>query len=479
MKNYMKNIAFDYTKKKSNGGLKVLIIGILAIIVGSFMLDVYDQSRNPNKNGSNIENPIIPEVSGTEVKKCEGTDIQVNKLIKGFSGNKKWYLKGDEFKKEDKELTLTLNVDLDYLATQLPEKKVTLKYSVVDTSINGVFEEKDGKYIAKIDIKSLPVGAYKYVAEIDFECGAVRTAEGTFYVSYPLYVTWTMDWEGNDVSDTYLSQMAAMSAQHKVPMTHFFNPRIYLSSVMSTSRSQYLTNWVINRQNVNGDDIGLHLHMYPDLITAAGAKVNTNARKWGQNNIGVGYDVITADYSEEDLLKMINWSKSQFLDNGLGMPVMYRTGGWYADEKTLSAIEKAGFVLDSSGRSSYVLGANNLQGFWYLSSTTRPYKPNKFDQNSDEAPNMKLWEFPNNGADSTGYDADTLIYRFKDNYNGKPLKEAQVLTYLSHPPYFYIDRPIMDKVFKEVDKNLYSNDNGPVIYTTLGNAYQIWSSQYE
>lgn len=476
----MRNIAFDYTKKKSNGGIKVLIIGILAIIVGSFMLDVYDQSKNPNNtDDSNTTDNGTPEVSGTEVKKCEGTDIEINKLIKGFGGNRKWFLKGDEFKKEEKTLTLTLNSDLDYLATQLPDKKVTLKYYVVDTSIIGEFEEVDGKYIAKIDTTTLPVGAYKYVAEVDFECGAVRTTEGSFYVSYPLYVTWTMDWEGNDVSDAYLSQMSAMSAQHNVPMTHFFNPRIYLSSVMSTSRSQYLTNWVINRQVKNGDDVGLHLHMYPDMIVASGAKVNTNAKRWGQNNMGVGYDVITSDYPEEDLLKMLSWSKSKFLENGLGMPVMYRAGGWYANMTTLNALEKSGFVLDTSGRTSYGLGENNLRGFWYLSSTTKPYKPNKFDQNSDEAPNMKLWEFPNNGGDSTGFDAETLIYRFKDNFNGKPLKEPQVLTYLSHPQYFYIDKPVMDKVFREVDKNLYSKDNGPVIYTTLGNAYQIWSSQYD
>jgi hypothetical protein len=80
---------------------------------------------------------------------------------------------------------------------------------------------------------------------------------------------------------------------------------------------------------------------------------------------------------------------------------------------------------------------------------------------------MELWEFPNNGGDSWAYSADDMISRFKDNYNGGISDSTKVVTYLSHPHWFNIDEPKINKVLDHVDKFGIVEDRGPVVYRTL------------
>src|SRR5690606_28658143 len=122
---------------------------------------------------------------------------------------------------------------------------------------------------------------------------------------------------GYDVKREHLDTIARQSNEHGVPLTHFFNPRIYTNPNLSPTRAQELTNWVIARRDAHGDDIGLHLHMQPDMVRAAGVEVQENATRWG-SNLKDGYDVLTSEYTYSDMVKMLNWSKSMFNSRGLG-----------------------------------------------------------------------------------------------------------------------------------------------------------------
>ena len=390
--------------------------------------------------------------------------------------NQRWFLVGDEFSTEEQQLSVKIALNQEQQELLKGRTGVALTYTVNGTALDGGLKETQdpGVYQAVIDTSKLKPAEYTLETTITVGEQTWQQESQTFYVSYPVYVAWTLDWEGYDVKQEYLNNIAELSEKHNhMPLTHFFNPRIYTSGALSAERQQYLTNWVITRQRENNDQIALHMHMYPDMVAASGVTPRENPIKWG-NPRDDGYDIITMQYTHEELTQMFNWAQSLFDQKGLGSPSMFRAGGWFANEDTLQAVEAAGFVADSSGRTTYRFGTNNLEGPWTLSTTTQPYQLNINDQNDTNSPNMDIWEFPNNGGDSWAFTDAQMIERFYQNYNQTTITEKKLVTFLSHPEWFYKDYPKMDKVLTETDSHLFSQDKGPVIYITLDEAYQIW-----
>ena len=80
---------------------------------------------------------------------------------------------------------------------------------------------------------------------------------------------------------------------------------------------------------------------------------------------------------------------------------------------------------------------------------------------------MKLWEVPNNGADSWAFSGAQLIGNFNDNYSGGINNSTKVVTYLSHPQGFAHDVPILNELFTNISKYSFNSDSGPLIYTTI------------
>jgi hypothetical protein len=328
-----------------------------------------------------------------------------------------------------------------------------------------------GLYYTSIDTTKLSVGSYQLQTSVVADGEEFKSVKNHVFVSYPLFVTWTMDWEGEDVPDDELVNLAEFSSKYDLPVTQLFNPSIYLSSDIPASRAEYLTEWILNRSEV-GDEIGMHLHMHHYLVEAAEVEVRTSP-KW-TNYLNNGHDVPMTAYTEEEITQIIKYAGNLFLENGLPGPLSFRAGGWFANLETLHALEANGFVIDTSGRESYVWGANRIKGYWSLSSTTHPYKPSTTNQNSSTpGPNFVIWEFPNNGADSWFNKADTLIGRFIDNYKQLPLERSQTVTYLSHPHQIHKDIEVLTPTFDHIDQFLITNDQGPVMYVTLLDAYKL------
>lgn len=379
--------------------------------------------------------------------------------------NRQWILKETAISSPYLKLTYTADIDFSIKPDSPPE------YEIIGTTKKGNLQMNlEGRYEAEIDTSDLAIGRYQVQSKVIGGGTTHLSTKAGFFLSFPLYVTMTIDWEGVDTEDIQLDELLNFSQRHhNLPLTHFFNPRIYVTNEISKERADYLTQWIQVRK-INRDEVGMHLHMHHDMIQAAGVGVKTSP-KW-TNYLNNGHDVPCSTYSYEEFMQILAWAKNEFLIQGLGVPRSFRAGGWFADLDVLRALNDSGFIIDSSGREAYTWGQNRLKGYWNLSSTTRPYHPSVSNQNVSSQPTLTLWEFPNNGADSYFYKAEDLIKRFNDNYNGQPLTQPQTITYLSHPHAFSQDLDVLDPTFDLIDFHLSNEDSGPVLYVTLEQAYE-------
>lgn len=344
-------------------------------------------------------------------------------------------------------------------------------YEIMEKNISGSFSLiGDGEWEAEIPVKDLAPGKYSVQAKIIDGENTFYSQKSGFFVSYPLYFSWTLDWEGYDAPSKYLDNITKVSTDYSLSITHYFNPRIYVATDINESRKTFLTEWLKKRLGKN-DAIGMHLHMFYDLVTAAGVTPK-NEPNWGDN--GDGYGSLTTNYTEEEMAKILTFAKSLFAQNGLPNPIFYRAGGWFANASTLQSVYSNGFVADSSGRNEYHFGKNNQKGFWNLDENTEPYYPSLSDQNRPSNPGDKIGilEIPDNGADTYWYSAPELIDRFKENYDGNFLDYSKAVTFLSHPQW-YKDEEMNKSIqyLNFVDQYNYNKDYGPIIYSDVNEIY--------
>lgn len=440
---------------------KIVILSLFSLIVVIIGLTI-----NKTKNLDN------PSVLGESAEPTPTKAPKVAEIIGVI--NKQWFLIADNLAPADQVLEFKIVVNGE-------DKSFTeTKYLIPEIDMVGlVTQTGDNSYQARVKTDGFKPGEYSIVARFTDSDGLIiESTPNQFFVSYPVYVAWTFDWEGYDVADKHLTNITDISQKYNVPITHFYNPAIMVSSKISSSRKAYLTDWVIDRYENSNDAIALHLHMFPEMVAAAGVTPIADPIRWGDAR-NDGYDVITGQYSVGDMVKMLTWSRDQFAANGLPTPTIFRAGGWYASMNTLQALELSGFTADSSGRTPYSFGTNKLEGFWQLSATTQPYQPNRNDQNSSAAPNLKIMEFPNNGGDSWSYSAAEMISRFDENYAGGVATDPRLVTYVSHPEWFDRDDPKMRAVFDYLADKTYVSGSGPVVYITLADAQNVWQNVVE
>lgn len=400
--------------------------------------------------------------------------------------NKYWVLKEDKIAKTDR-LKITVDVASQGLNNQLSDR---LNYKILGTNFEGqLIKRSSTQYETEVDVNSLNPGVYQIQAIGQSQQEQILSPKESFVVSYPLYVTWSMDWEGYDVRDDFLADMDRIANQYKIPISHFFNARLFIG--INKARAVQLANWIKERQSSRGDSLGLHLHMFYDMVQAAGVdpykmggtdyfgnSITPGDRpRWGSVSQG-GYDTLTSSFSYDELNKIIQWSLNQFKANGMSTPIGFRAGGWFTDIENLYSIEDTGLLYDSSGRTRFTWGSKNATGEWDLASTTQPYRPSTTNQNSpNPAPNFSIWEIPNNGADSYTFSAEQMIQRFNDNLPTNYLNEKRVVTFLSHPHWFNVDKPKLDKLFTHVEQYSNKADRGPVVYVNLDEVYKIWTDK--
>jgi len=351
----------------------------------------------------------------------------------------------------------------------------SMTYQVMGTPITGVMNRLDElTWEATIPVATLAPGSYRLQATVN-DGDIVQTSQQTgFYRSYPLYVAWTQDWEGYDASQAYLDAIEAIASEYHLPLTHFFNPRIYVTETMSSARAQALTQWVKRRLGL-GDALALHLHMFTDFVEQVGIEPKTEPN-WGDR--GDGYGVPMTAYSQAEQQQIIQKGLDLMVANGFAKPDIFRADGWFANLDTLAALEALGFKADSSARTAYTFGRNKLKGYWNVPATAKPYLPSRTDQNHSAATNtFRLLEIPNNGADSYAFSAAQMIERFTMNFGDGILDDKQQLTYLTHPHWFDAkEQARVRELLSFVSQHTASNDRGPVIFTTTNQITDLWTN---
>jgi hypothetical protein len=317
-----------------------------------------------------------------------------------------------------------------------------------------------------IDLSKRKPGNEKLIVAAFLDGKLERSNTLSIFITKPIYIAWTLDWEGVDPTQEYLDMIEDLSSEYEVKLTHFFNPRIMINMKINSARKKELVNWVLNRHNNLGEEIAMHLHMHYDMVEEAGVKAKYDAPTWDK---GVtGYDTPSTAYSYSEYLKILQWGKNKMLEAGLPSPEGFRAGGWFANLETLKAMQDAGFTYDSSARIPFPIGQNKLSQSWDISTKTQPYMISQSDQSKDTEPTLNLLEIPNNGLDSYWSEADTLIQNFYDNYSpGTIAENSRLVTFLSHPEWFYIDEPRLKELFEEVSKFRSDLDLGPVKFVTL------------
>lgn len=361
-----------------------------------------------------------------------------------------------------------------HLSTAVRHETQTVTYQVLDTEVSGnMIGSDDSSWEANIPVDKLPTGAYRIQATLHDGDRQQSSQLTGFYRSYPLYVAWTQDWEGYDASQAYLDAIEDIAKQYQLPITHFFNPRIYVTKTISPQRALALTQWVQRRIKL-GDGYGLHLHMLKDFVEHVGIEPKDEPN-WGDR--GDGYGVPLSAYTKDEQIKMIADANNLLFANGLPKTTIFRAGGWYANLDTLAALEQLGFTADSSARTIYQFGRNRLPGYWNISATAKPYYPSRTNQNRSSGTNdFPILEIPNNGADSYAFSASDMINRFIMNIGNGILADKQQLTYLSHPHWFdEKEQARIRELFTYVSQYTFSNDRGPVIFTTTADIAKIWT----
>lgn len=427
-----------------------------------------------NADDITIENlQETPNIINTNITVGAETRHQVQ-----TSTNKLWFTKHPSTKAISDELVFEAN-----LSNIEVNDKVSATYSIPKANLSGPMNYADGKFRVVLDIDNLEPSVYTIQVEIidlNNNLKIYKSYETPFKVTYPLYVNWSMDWEGFDVAQFNLNELDNIANTYGIPVTQLFNPRIYVEEQtsydqISKERADYLTNWVLDRKASRGDEIGMHIHMFSDMVKEAGVSPRPGSI------IGAAYgDTKTSDFTLEELEKIFRWGFEKFTENGLPRPITYRTGGWFSGPHVLKAVQNVGFLIDTSGRTGGLINPSLQYSSpvpWNLSVTTRPYKPTDGDINRWEGTRLNLWEFPNNGADSYWFNTNDLISRFDQNYTDPRgiLEKPQTVTYLSHPHWLAgIDSPKLHALFRYLTQFLHKNDNGPVIFATLEDIYDQW-----
>jgi len=300
----------------------------------------------------------------------------------------------------------------------------------------------------------------------------VIVASKEIVVTEPEYVVWTLDFEGDASSDQALANTAAIADEQKIPMTVMWNPRVWTTTQVEPARANAMLAWTKDRV-AKGDELSLHVHMWTDLVRAAGVVPRTAPNWAGRSD---GYDVPITAYPENDQRALIEYSLRLMSAHGLARPTTFRAGGQFANDATLRTLAGLGFAADASAVPAGAFG--RLPYPWTLAADAQPYRPSATDAN--KAGGLTLLEAPTIGGNTYGYDVRTIepIIRADLSYlapAGAFATTPRVLTIVSHPGTIdATERAAITALFNAFARLRYDLDKGPVRFVTLAQLAQAW-----
>ena len=321
---------------------------------------------------------------------------------------------------------------------------------------------------AAIDLSGLAPGAYS-VEIIEHLTGGVEAVVGKtdFMLSQPEYVVWTLDFEGDASGDAELANTAAIADGLKIPMSIFWNPRVWTTDQVSSERQDAMLAWTKARQ-AKGDEVALHLHMWTDYVRAVGLVPRT-APSWAGR--GDGYDVPITAYPENEQQAMIGYGVKVMIQHGLPVPTSFRAGGDMGDAATLRAVAASGFTADCTAVARDYPPIGRIPYPWTLPAGAQPYQPSKTDANATG--DLPLLEAPTIGGNTYGFTVQSIQPQIKSNLGlfapaGAVATARKAVTAVSHPGTIVpAERAAIEALLGAFAPLRYDTDSGPVRFVTL------------
>jgi len=291
-------------------------------------------------------------------------------------------------------------------------------------------------------------------------------ATTTFMLSAPVYLVWTLDFEGDAATNETLDNTYAINRMYFVPLTLLWNPRVWTTTQVSRERADVMRQWAMNVVNAGQGEIGLHLHAWTDFVRAAGVAPRTSPSWAGR---GDGYDVPLTSFDEAETKQLLDFALKLMADNGMPRPTSFRGGGLFANAANLRAVAAAGFTADTSATPSGDFG--RLTYPWTLPRDAQPYRPSRTDANV--AGDLPLLEVPNIAGNTYGLTPFSIQRVINDDLAmlpavGAPAMQRRALTLVSHPATIdATERGAIEKLFAAFEPYRWDRDMGPLRYVTL------------
>ncbi|HEY8757690.1 MAG TPA: hypothetical protein VIN74_04265 [Candidatus Limnocylindria bacterium] len=383
-----------------------------------------------------------------------------------MSLDRHWHTLPDSFDRSPLHATVTFAGDV---AAGRPYVEVTgTGSSTVPTARAPLTRQAADIWTADVPLDGLTPGfqQVRVFEQLDANTARAIASDG-FLLTQPEYVVWTLDFEGDASGDAELANTAAIADGLKIPMSVFWNPRVWTSSGVSSERQDAMLAWTKDRL-AKGDEVALHLHMWTDYVRAAGLVPRTTPSWAGR---GDGYDVPITAYPENEQQAMIGYGVKLMIQHGLPTPTSFRAGGDFADAATLRAVAASGFNADCTAVAKDYPPIGRIPYPWTLPAGAQPYRPSSTDANATG--DLALLEAPTIGGNTFGFTTQTIQPQIRANLAlfapaGTAAAERRAITVVSHPGTIVpVERAAIQALLGAFDALRYDRDSGPVRFVTL------------
>jgi len=334
-----------------------------------------------------------------------------------------------------------------------------------------------------VDITALPVGEHELLLAAPEAAQAF--AQRTFQRSHPYYVLVTNDWDDALHDQQALDRQQQLHDNHpEMKMTHFVGPYTFTDPTVTPQERDDTVAWVTQMRDTYDDEIGLHVHPYCNFV-----ETTTVPCRWTPSfaypEDPEGYTVVLGSYDQAESQILFQEAKTLFAAHGLGTPTSFRAGGWAAEIHTLAALAAAGFTVDTSaanwsrmeeweGTPGATLYEWNQSHWATIDEHSQPYYPSTDDILSDTPPVLPILELPDNGLLVDYVTDDEIIEMFEAVWPGGTLTEPRTYVTGYHPGSYWAFAGYLEQGLDHIDRFLYVNDAGPVIYETVSNMALVW-----
>jgi hypothetical protein len=166
-----------------------------------------------------------------------------------------------------------------------------------------------------------------------------------------LHVAVSVDWEGAYLRPESLDALETFRKENPgVPLTHMLNAAYYTKSGADPAEATREIRLAVAK----GDEIGLHIHGWRSLLTAAGVKPRDgpsflSARGPLIEILGDdGFDLDLSALSVAELRAVMKKSRQLLEAEKLPLGPSFRAAGWIATPNVLEAARAEGFTIDTS-----------------------------------------------------------------------------------------------------------------------------------